>query len=337
MNYFLPPEWYPQQGIMLTWPHAKSDFGATLSVVESVFIELARQIILQESLIISCFDQNHVEHVSEALSFLDLSSIHFYIVPSNDTWARDHGPITVLKNGNKVVLDFIFNGWGNKFVADKDNEITQKLYHQGAFSHAELYSIDFILEGGSIEVDGEGTLLTTKRCLLAKTRNPQLTQADIEKKLGELLGIHRFLWLENGFLRGDDTDSHIDTLARFTDANTICYVKCDDPKDEHYAELKKMEEELENFKNFQGNPYRLIPLPWPSPKHNKINQRLPATYANFLIINSAVLVPIYNDLQDKEALKQIKYCFPDREIIGINCLPLIEQGGSLHCVTMQLP
>jgi len=337
MNYFLPPEWYPQQGIMLTWPHSNSDWASTLNIVEPVFVELARQIALRETLVISCFDQNHLKHVREVLSCIDASSIHFYVVSSNDTWARDHGPITLLKDESKVVLDFIFNGWGNKFIADEDNQITQKLYQQGAFGPAEFCPIDFVLEGGSIEVDGEGTLLTTKRCLLAETRNPYLSQFEIEKKLQDFLGVKRFLWLEHGFLAGDDTDSHIDTLARFTDANTICYIKCDDPTDDHYVELKKMEEELKNFKNYQGNPYRLIALPWPSPKYNKSLQRLPATYANFLIINSAVLVPVYNDARDQEALAQIKLCFPSRKIVGINCLPLIAQGGSLHCVTMQLP
>ena len=346
-HYFLPPEWCPQQAVMLTWPHSDSDWAPKLDFVEPVFIEIARQIAAREALIIACFDEAHLRHIQEALSFINSPRIHFYVVASDDTWARDHGPITVIPRSavcdeesptkNKVLLDFIFNGWGNKFSANRDNQVSQKLYQQGAFGKVDFSSVDLVLEGGSIEVDGQGTLLTTKRCLLAKTRNPSLNQIEIETKLSHLLGVSRFLWLENGFLAGDDTDSHIDTLARFTDPNTICYVSCDDPKDEHYQALQKMHEELKNFKDYQGNPYRLVPLPWPSAKYHADGQRLPATYANFLIINGAVLVPTYRDPQDNEALKQIQVCFPDREIIGIDCLPLIEQGGSLHCVTMQLP
>lgn len=334
---FFPPEWYPQQAVMLTWPHVDSDWASMLPIVEPVFIEIAAQIAAREHLIVGCFNEAHLEHVRQALSFINASRLHFYLVPSDDTWARDHGPISVFKGENKILLDFVFNGWGNKFNADRDNQISQTLHEQGAFGNVDFSSIPFVLEGGSIEVDGEGTLLTTARCLLAKTRNTGLNQTEIETKLRDFLGVSRFLWLEHGFLAGDDTDSHIDTLARFTDANTICYVDCDDPEDEHYQELQKMYEALKQFKNYQGNPYRLIPLPWPSPKYNAVGQRLPATYANFLIINEAVLVPTYRDIKDKEALKQVQFCFPDREIIGIDCLPLIEQGGSLHCVTMQFP
>lgn len=335
-HYFLPPEWYPQQAVMLTWPHSDSDWASKLDFVEPVFIEIARHIAVREALIIACFDQTHLQHVQRSLSFIDSSRVHFYVVPSDDTWARDHGPISVFDGKHKILLDFIFNGWGNKFSAHRDNQVSQMLHQQGAFGEVDFSSIDFVLEGGSIESDGQGTLLTTKRCLLAETRNPGLNQIEIEAKLASLFGISRFLWLENGFLAGDDTDSHIDTLARFTDSNTICYASCDDRQDEHYQTLQKMYEELKNFKDYQGNPYRLVPLPWPSAKYNAAGQRLPATYANFLIINGAVLVPIYRDPQDKEALKQIQRCFPNREIMGIDCLPLIEQGGSLHCVTMQL-
>lgn len=344
MNYFLPPEWHSQRGVMLTWPHRDSDWASSLEQVEPVFVEIARHIIAREELIISCFDEAHRQHIKALLSSSDSSRLHFYIVPSDDTWARDHGPITVIARSEKhdeaiqkVLLDFIFNGWGNKFSAVRDNQVSKQLYQQGTFGEVEFCPIDFVLEGGSIEVDGQGTLLTTRRCLLAKTRNPLLSQTEIENTLKDFLGIKRFLWLEHGFLAGDDTDSHIDTLARFTDAKTICYVSCDDPKDPHYAELNQMAEELQRFEDYQGNPYRLVKLPWPSPKYHAKGQRLPATYANFLIINDAILVPIYRDEKDVEALKQLQICFPDREVIGIDCLPLIEQGGSLHCVTMQLP
>jgi agmatine deiminase len=336
-SFFLPPEWYPQSAILLTWPHRDSDWAPLLERVEPVFVKIACQIAAHQHVIIACFDEAHRQHVASILASCLMSHIHLYVVPSDDAWARDHGPITVFSGKKKILLDFIFNGWGNKFSAARDNQVTKNLYQQGAFDSDQFSIIDFVLEGGSIEVDGKGALLTTKRCLLSSTRNPTLSQGEIEAKLAKLFGIERFLWLEHGFLAGDDTDSHIDTLARFTDPETICYVDCDDPQDEHYVELNLMLKELKNFKNYQGKPYRLVPLPWPSAKYNAKKERLPATYANFLIANQVVLAPIYQDVMDEKALAQLQDCFPSRKVIGIDCLPLIEQGGSLHCVTMQMP
>ena len=338
MNRYLPPEWAPQSAVLLTWPHASSDWQPYLTHVEPVFIEIAREVACRERLIIACQDNAHSEHVKNLLLAhkVYLPKIDIYATDSNDTWARDHGPITVLESGQPKLLDFIFNGWGGKFNADLDNQITQRLHGALTFGRTPLETIDMVLEGGSIDVDGTGTLLTTTRCLLAPTRNPTMTKTQVEDTLCELLGVKRFLWLENGYLAGDDTDSHIDTLARFCDPHTLCYVACDDPSDEHYAELKAMEQELKAFRDANNNPYRLVPLPWPSAKYDSEGHRLPATYANFLIINGAVLVPTYEDSKDNEALASIRSCFPDREVIGIPCLPLIWQHGSLHCVTMQI-
>lgn len=338
-NAYLPPEWAPQSGVMLTWPHQNSDWRDHLDLVEPVFVELVQQISLHEKLLISCWDEAHLAHVKACLNKAeaDMGNVLLYAVPSNDTWVRDHGPLTVLENGVPRLLDFTFNGWGDKFDATLDNQLTQRLHNLKSFGSNELQQIDFVLEGGSIEVDGEGTLLTTRRCLMAPTRNPRMSQQQVESTLGELLGVDRFLWLNHGYLAGDDTDSHIDTLARFCDAQTIAYVACDDPKDEHYPELKAMEEELKAFRTRDGQPYRLVPLPWPQPKYDDDGHRLPATYANFLITNEVVLVPTYADWADKAALVQVKKCFPQREIIAVSCQPLILQHGSLHCVTMQLP
>lgn len=336
MNYFLPPEWHPQEAVLLTWPHEESDWATVLPQVEPVFIEIASQILARQRLMIACCDASQQRRVQTLLSTYP-GQLDCYVVPSNDTWARDHGPITVLAGKNRWLLDFTFNGWGNKFVADKDNQITTQLVLQGAFEAMSHLPLGFVLEGGSIEVNGQGTLLTTSRCLLANTRNPTLSRAEIEKKLSVWFGVNHFLWLEHGFLAGDDTDSHIDTLARFIDAHTICYVHCDDKTDEHYIELQKMANELKEFRDDKGYPYRLVPLPFPSAKYDEQHRRLPATYANFLFINDAVLVPMYDDPQDSVALAQLKSCFPDREVVGIPCLPLIAQGGSLHCLTMQIP
>jgi agmatine deiminase len=207
----------------------------------------------------------------------------------------------------------------------------------GAFNSISFETIGLILEGGSIESDGKGTILTTAECLLNPNRNPHLSRQEIEEELLSLLGAEEVLWLENGYLAGDDTDSHIDTLARFAPDDTILYVACDDPDDEHFESLKAMREELETFRTRDDKPYRLLPLPWPQARHDENGQRLPATYANFLVINGAVLVPTYDDPSDATALKIIAKAFPGRKIIGIDCLPLIEQHGSLHCVTMQMP
>ena len=336
---YLPPEWAPQSGVQLTWPHADSDWAPILAEVEPVFVAIAAAIARFEQVVIACHDAAVRTHVAGLLrgARVPETGTRLYTAPANDSWARDHGPITVLCRDEATLLDFGFNGWGGKYPHDLDNRITRALYSQGAFGDTPIERVDLILEGGSIEVDGQGTLLTTERCLLSTTRNPQHTRAQIEKELGELLGVTRFLWLKNGALAGDDTDSHIDTLARLCDPDTIAYVTCDDPADEHHAELKAMAAELAAFRTPRGTPYRLVPLPWPQPKFDADGARLPATYANFLILNGAVLVPTYRDPADAVALERLRRCFPNREVIGIDCLPLIQQHGSLHCVTMQLP
>lgn len=339
MTPTFPPEWFPQSGVLLTWPHARSDWAPHLAEVEPVYVALAREIARREKVLIICLDEPHRRWVGERLADGGVATARceLRIAPTNDTWTRDYGPLTVLRDGRAELLDFTFNGWGGKFDADLDNAAVRRLHAAGVFGAAPLASFDLILEGGSIDTDGAGTLLTTARCLLAPTRNPALDRAEIERRLGESLGLNRFLWLTHGYLAGDDTDSHVDTLARFCDAHTIAYVRCNDPADEHYTELGAMEQELRTFRTADGAPYRLVPLPWPRARFDRDGQRLPATYANFLIINGAVLVPVYDDPADTLALAALAACFPQREVIGVPCLPLIYQHGSLHCVTMQLP
>jgi len=336
---WLPPEWAPQSGVMLTWPHAHSDWAPILERVEPVFVEIARQVARFEKALIVCYDDAHRAHVAGRLQAAGVPADRavLAVAPSNDTWARDHGPVTVRCQDENTLLNFGFNGWGGKYPHNLDNVVTRTIYNQGVFGKTPLQTVDLVLEGGSIEVDGQGTLLTTERCLLAPTRNPALGREQIEKRLAELLGLNRFLWLKHGYLAGDDTDSHIDTLARYCDARTIAYVACDDPTDEHYAELRAMEAELRQFRAADGAPYRLVALPWPRAAYSSDGARLPATYANFLVVNGAVLAPTYEDPADAIALARLRECFPDREVIAINCRPVIEQYGSLHCLTMQLP
>ena len=224
-----------------------------------------------------------------------------------------------------------------KFAANHDNQITRKLYEAGIFGEAEYKNcLNFVLEGGSVESDGEGTILTTAECLLSENRN-NLSKIEIEAKLKAFFGVKQILWLNYGYLAGDDTDSHVDTLARLCPNNTIAYIKCDDETDEHYEALKLMEEELKSFSPLGvGGYFKLIELPMADAVYFE-GERIPATYANFLIINGVVLLPIYNSPKDKIAAEQLHKAFPNREIIGIDCNALIKQHGSLHCVTMQYP
>ncbi len=334
----LPAEWESQAAVMLTWPHAASDWRPWLAPVDRTFAQLAAAISRRQAALIVCYDAAHRAHVQGLLRAANavMARCCCYLVPSNDAWARDHGPITVYRDGAPVLLNFHFNGWGGKFPYDLDDRITPQLHAAGAFGAAPRVDVDIILEGGSIESDGQGTLLTTRRCLLAPTRN-RLTREQLEQRLAALLGIRRFLWLHHGQLSGDDTDSHIDTLARLCDPGTIAYQACDDAGDSDYPDLKAMEQELQALRTATGEPYRLIPLPLPRPRYGADGRRLPAGYANFLILNGAVLAPTYGDPADGPALERLRDCFPGREIVGIDCTPLIQQYGSLHCVTMQLP
>lgn len=314
----------------MAFPHAGTDWADDLKGALTPFVRIASSIAYNEPLLLICDDADKTRDL-----FCETRNITFVELPTNDTWARDFGPITIYENGVRKFLDFTFNGWGNKFQSDLDNAVTQQLVQKGIL-FGGYEKVDFVLEGGSIESDGNGTLMTTSRCLLNPNRNPEWTKEDIEDFLKEKLCIERILWLDHGELEGDDTDAHIDTLARFVDEKTIAYVACDDPEDSHYEELKKMETQLQSFTTSAGEPYRLVPLPLPSPKY-KDGRRLPATYANFLITNHALLLPIYRDEKDKAVTDLFRSLFPTREVIPIDCSKLIEQGGSLHCVTMQIP
>lgn len=306
-------EWEPQSMVQLTWPHKDTDWAPILDEITAVYEEMAHEIRKREPLLI--VDQ----------------------IPHNDTWARDHGFITVEetsfdhKSKALILLDFCFNGWGEKFEAALDNQINRQLYDQGLVKGLYEDHLDFVLEGGSIESDGKGTIFTTECCLMAPHRNQPLTKAEIEERLKEWLGAERIVWLQHGSLLGDDTDGHIDTLVRICPDDTLLYTG----GDEDHPDLIKMERELQELRTLDGKPYRLLKLPLPRPIYDD-GYRLPATYANYLVINGAVLVPTYNqpDL-DAEALRIIGEAFPDREIVGIDCRAVIKQHGSLHCCTMQ--
>lgn len=329
------PEWHPQSAVLLTWPHQHSSWVSYLPEIEQTYIDMANAIATHQQLLINCYDEQHQQHIQQLLNALPAQNVRYFIVPTNDTWARDYGPLSVLKNGQLQLVNFAFNGWGGKYAHDLDHQAVSKLEQLHAFQYPVTH-LTFILEGGGVETDGLGTLLATERCLLAKTRNPQLNKEQFEQILKPELGIKHFLWLKHGYLEGDDTDGHVDMMARFVDPQTICYIHCDDKNDEHFAELNALFQELKNLRNQNGNPYRLIPLPFPKARIDDEGKRLPLSYANFLIINHAILMPIYNDTADQTAIAQIKTCFPNREIIPIDASILIQQYGSIHCATMQI-
>jgi len=339
MTQRLFPEWHPQDAIQLTWPGTHSDWAPILPRIEATLEALVVAIARQQRVLISVADEATRQRLLASFRHLGVDSARllFALAPSDDSWARDHGPLAIERDGRVVLLDYRFTGWGGKFSAQRDDALTSRLQAAGVFA-APVEARQLVLEGGAIDSDGAGTLLTTEACLLNPNRNPELDRQAVEARLRDELGIERILWLRHGHLDGDDTDSHIDTLARFCDARTIAYVRCDDPADSHYSALRAMEAELEALRQSNGKPYRLIALPWPRPCFDPADgHRLPATYANFLIINGAVLVPSYADPADARALAALAEAFPERELIPIDCRSVIRQHGSLHCLAMQLP
>ncbi len=329
----LPAEWERHGGVILAWPHADTDWAPILDEVSDCFENIIRAVAAEEIAIVIAPDTSVPR---SRLAGLD--NVLYVTLPTNDTWARDFGPITVLENGTSVMYDFRFNGWGLKFPADKDNLLTRGMTGVGVLQGVYRNRLGFVLEGGSIESDGRGTLLTTSQCLLSPNRNGEMSRDDIERYLVRQFGLNKVLWLDYGYLAGDDTDSHIDTLARLAPDDTILYVGCDDEADEHYDELSSMKHQLMQFRTVDGCPFNLVELPMPDAIYDEEGQRLPATYANFLILNRSILMPSYaQPRKDELAAKILKIAFPDHEVKMIDCRALIKQHGSLHCVTMQVP
>ncbi|MBD3838757.1 MAG: agmatine deiminase family protein [Epsilonproteobacteria bacterium] len=324
-------EWEEQRAVLVAFPHEDSDWADNLNSALTPFVQITQAIAYAQNIFVVCKNVQKIKNL-----FCSTNNMNFIQLPTNDTWTRDYGVISIEDEGVVKLLDFTFDAWGGKFEASLDNEVNKKLFQKGYFAPTTMQSIDFVLEGGSLESDGEGTILTTTECLCNPNRNGGLTQIQVEQKLQEHLGASRILWLNHGYLAGDDTDSHIDTLARFVSKDTIAFVECNDENDEHYEELLAMKKELQQFTQTNNEPYNLIALPMPTAKFDEKNNRLPATYANFLITNKALLYPTYSVKEDKIAHEIFKNLFPSREIIPIECSRLIEQGGSLHCSTMQI-
>ena len=331
-----PAEWEPQSAILVAWPHAGTDWAQRLGEVEETYIALVAAITrFQRALV--CVADDDVEAYARARlasARVDMDRVRFLPVEYDDTWLRDSGPITLRDGDGFRLLDFRFTGWGGKFEASRDDRLVEHLDNANTFLNSSRQTIDFALEGGAIETDGAGTLLTTWQCLHERHRDT--SRVDLSAKLAGWLAQDRVLWLDHGYLEGDDTDAHIDTLARFAPGDAIVFQACDDPADSHHAELQAMADEIAALRTQAGQPYRLFPLPWPQPVIDE-GRRLAASYANFLVINGAVLIPAYGDAADAAAAGVLAQAFPDREIVQGPCRPLIWQNGSLHCLTMQLP
>lgn len=307
-----------------------------LDEVTACFVKIAEAVVEVETLVVVAPD---ISLPKECLSHLPQDRVLYLQVPTDDTWARDFGAIVTRRGDTPVICDFKFNGWGLKFRAAFDNLITRAMVDASLLRGDYANHLSFVLEGGSIESDGQGLMLTTSECLLSPNRNGGMSCDEISTYLTDAFGLRKILWLDHGFLAGDDTDSHIDTLARLAPGDTILYVgPPDDTDDIHYEALVAMREQLRSFTTIAGQPFNLVELPFPDAVFDDDGERLPATYANFLIMPGVILLPSYNQpRKDLLAARILKIVFPDYKIRTIDCRPLIRQHGSLHCVTMQLP
>jgi agmatine/peptidylarginine deiminase len=333
----LPAEWEPQAGVLLAWPHEQTDWTERLAEVESSLAALAAALTRFEHALICVADvavQRRASALLEAAG-ANLQRCRFIEIEYDDTWLRDSGPITLRGQDSFRLLDFRFTGWGGKFSSDRDDRLVEGLAAREIFHNADHRRIDWALEGGAIECDGAGTLLTTWRCM--HQRHPEQSREQMTRIFCDRLAVDRVHWLERGYLQGDDTDAHIDTLARFAPDDAIIHQACDDRGDAHFDELAAMQAELAALRTRDGTPYRLHALPWPRPILDRDGRRLAASYANYLIVNGAVLVPCYGDIADVEAARVIAAAHPGRSVVAVPCRPLIWQNGSLHCLTMQLP
>lgn len=335
----LPAEWEPQAAVLIAWPHAGTDWAERLTAVETTYLALAAAVTRFQPLIIVVADASLQAHAETLLSSagIDLVRIRFVQLPYDDTWLRDSGPITLSDHDGDAfqLADFRFTGWGGKYGSAQDDALVSGLVEAGLYGkEASHRRIDWALEGGAIESDGKGTVLTTWRCLAQ--RHPEQSRDEMSEILRDALHASRILWLDHGYLEGDDTDAHIDTLARFAPGERIVFQSCDDPGDPHHDELQRMGAELAALQTRDGRAYQLHPLPWAEPILDE-GRRLAASYANYLVVNGAVLVPAYGDKADDEAARVIGSAHPGREIVQVPCRPLIWQNGSLHCITMQLP
>lgn len=340
LGYRMPAEWEPHAGTWFTWPRPDGiSFPDKYDTVPPVYAELIRHLVPHEEVHLNVWDAEMESWVRQLLvkHATPLHRVHFHHFPSYEPWCRDHGPVFLVRENNghpeRAIVDWGYNAWGNKYPPfDLDDAVPQ---HVARFRGLPLFSPGIVMEGGSLDVNGAGTLLTTESCLLHPNRNPDLSKQQIEKHLCDYLGVSHVLWLGDG-IAGDDTDGHVDDLTRFVDVTTVVTVVEEDPQDENHAPLKENLERLRGMKDQDGRSLRVVELPMPR-RLEWEGQRLPASYANFYIANGTVLVPTYRDPQDRPALDILQDVFPDRQVVGIDSTELIWGLGSFHCISQQEP
>lgn len=336
-SYRFPAEWEKQSSLLIVWPHHSGDFGASMADVESTFTAVAKVVSSRQKLLIGCHDDAHqwrIEHLLQSKS-CHLHNVVILPLPYDDIWVRDTAPLTVIGARGLNLRKFQFNGWGKKYAYHRDAQLSDDLYNSGKLNISGLISCDIVLEGGAIETDGKGTLLANTHCVLNRNRNTYLTKEFFQQKLSEWMGIKKILWLDSTGLAGDDTDGHIDTLARFCPHDRIIYNACDHRDDPNFEMLSSLKAQLLDIN--RDNQYRLVPLPIPPQPSNKVCEILPYNYVNFAVINGAVLVPNYQHRADAIAMQRLQQCFPDRTLLGIPSHTIVKQAGSLHCMTMHYP
>lgn len=335
LGYRMPAEWEKHEAIWLSWPHDSTDFSNRFDEVHKTYLRIIKTISNCETVNLLVKDNQTKKEIEDLFKKekIDMERITFHVFHFADIWIRDYGPIFVINQNKLAMTDWIFNAWGEKFKQLLNDTNIPGLISQTL--NIPCFSPDMVLEGGSIDVNGKGTLITTEQCLLNKNRNPNLSKQEIEKYLMEYLGARKILWLKKG-IEGDDTDGHVDDIARFVNPTTLLCAFEDDKDDENYSILKNNFEILQNSSDQDGNKLNIVKLPMPGFIGADKN-RLPASYANFYIGNNAVLVPVFGHENDRKALDTIQNCFPTRKTIGIHCVDLLYGGGVIHCISQQQP
>lgn len=336
-NYRFPAEWEKHEATWLTWPYLDDSFPGKMERIYPSYISFIKEISKGEIVRINVPDENEMEKIIDLLLLADVdpSQVEMFLNPTNDVWCRDHGPAFIVSSyadAKKAIVNWEFNAWGNKYPADLDNQIPLKI---ATHFNLPVFSPGIVMEGGSVEFNGKGTLITTTACLLNKNRNPQLSQKEIEQYLCNFYGVSQVLWLEDG-IAGDDTDGHVDDITRFVNEDTVVTVVEDNEGDENYKPLQENREKLKNFRLPDGKALKIVELPMPAPQYWE-ERRLPASYANFYICNASVIVPQFRCIQDEIALEILSSVFPDRNIVGIDSTDIVWGLGSFHCLSQQEP